>query len=440
MEPQQGLRGSLKVLALVYFGLAAALPDVLHSTIPDKYEEDDIITCDVCIVGGGSGGTYTATRLRQLGQSVVVIEKEPILGGHTNTYTVPSSGLKIDYAVVVFHNNSIVRDYFPHYNVSLALAVTDFRSSTSNVDFRTGIVVDNFTTPDPTAAIATFATQLEKYPFLATGINLPDPVPDELLIPFKDFVQKYNLGDMVQTVMFLGQGHADLLEQPTLYTMKLFSLDLIQTLATGFIATAAHDNHLIYDAATVEFTNANSLLLSSHILSVQRNSNGTANIVAQTPSGKKLIKAKKIVVAVPPNLNNFQGWDLDDQEKDVFSTYRYEAYYTALSTNTGLPLTLDVTNIGADTPFNLPVLPGTYGFSVTQQPGLVDIKYASPFVQDIETVKSTILSQLGGLQIPGVEPTPDKLQWKAFKAHVPFFQHVTANQISGGFYRRANSL
>ena len=36
---------------------------------------------DVCIIGGGSSGTYSAVRLQQMGLSVAVIEQKPRLGG-----------------------------------------------------------------------------------------------------------------------------------------------------------------------------------------------------------------------------------------------------------------------------------------------------------------------------------------------------------------------
>lgn len=186
----------------------------------------------------------------------------------------------------------------------------------------------------------------------------------------------------------------------------------------------------------------NSLLLSSHIVSVERahNSEGTAEIIVQTPTGRKLIRTKKIIVAFPPISSNFEGWDLDNQERGVFSTYQFEAYYTGLATNTGLPPSTSVDNVGANTPFNLAALPGTYGLDVTAEPGLIDVKYASPFVQSTSTVKSNILSELGRFKIPGITTTPHKLEWKAFQAHVPFFEHVTADQIKGGFYKRANAL
>ena len=42
---------------------------------------------DVAIIGGGSAGTYAAIRLKDMSKSVVVIEKDGILGGHTDTYS-----------------------------------------------------------------------------------------------------------------------------------------------------------------------------------------------------------------------------------------------------------------------------------------------------------------------------------------------------------------
>jgi hypothetical protein len=162
--------------------------------------------------------------------------------------------------------------------------------------------------------------------------------------------------------------------------------------------------------------------------------------VVQTPSGKKLIKAKKIVVAIPPRTSNFRGWDLDNKEKDVFSTYRNEAYYTGLITNTGLPDSFSVVNVGDDTAFNLPALPGMYGFSPTAQPGLVDVKYASPFEQDDKTVQANVIASLGRLNISNLSTTPKDVKWAAYNAHVPFFEHVTAEQIKRGFYQRASTL
>lgn len=116
------------------------------------------------------------------------------------------------------------------------------------------------------------------------------------------------------------------------------------------------------------------------------------------------------------------------------------AYYTGLISNTGIPDGTEITNIGADTLYNLPSLPGVYRYAGTSQPGLIDFKYASTDEEDEDTVKQNIIAELSKLQLPGVTTTPSEVEWVAFKAHVPFFEHVTAEQIRGGFYTRANAL
>jgi NADPH-dependent 2,4-dienoyl-CoA reductase/sulfur reductase-like enzyme len=62
-----------------------------------KYDIDTVITKDIAIIGGGSAGTYSAIRLRDLGKSIVVIEGTDRLGGHARTYIEPNTATPIDY-------------------------------------------------------------------------------------------------------------------------------------------------------------------------------------------------------------------------------------------------------------------------------------------------------------------------------------------------------
>ena len=80
------ISATLKAFRLGWICLAITLPSVYgfgnHSY---EYKPEDIITRDVCIIGGGSTGTYSAIRLRDMGKSVVVVEKKDVLGGHTSS-------------------------------------------------------------------------------------------------------------------------------------------------------------------------------------------------------------------------------------------------------------------------------------------------------------------------------------------------------------------
>jgi len=74
---------------------------------PQSYSKDNIITKDVAVIGGGGSGIYAAANLYKLGKSVVVVEKESITGGHTNTYVDQATGVSINYGVQAYWNSGL---------------------------------------------------------------------------------------------------------------------------------------------------------------------------------------------------------------------------------------------------------------------------------------------------------------------------------------------
>ena len=251
------------VLFTTFINLTTATID------PTAYATSSIITRDVCIIGGGSTGTYSAIRLSDLGKSVVVVEAKDRLGGHTNTYTDPSTNETVDYGVVVFHDLDIVKKYFARFDIPLTIADLSSPGVVGEyVDFRTGKVVPGYTDPDPSAAFAAYGAQLAKYPYLEAGFDLPYPVPADLLLRFGDFIKKYNLQTLPPTLFYYVQGFGDLLQQYTLYVFKNWGLGVLQSLQTGFLTTARHDNSEIYVRARAEL--GQNVLLQSHVLATDR--------------------------------------------------------------------------------------------------------------------------------------------------------------------------
>lgn len=406
-----------------------------------------VITRDVCVIGGGSSGTYAALRLRDMGQSVVVVEREDRLGGHTFTYTDPATGNRNDLGVIVWHDLDIVKSYLARYDIPLKKAVFDFSTAVIYADFRTGEVVSNFTPPDPTDALARYGVELAKYPYLEAGFYLPDPIPSDLLLPFGEFAEKYGLADAVPTIFNFGQGIGDLLRLPTLYVMKLVGIDVLRNIQIGFLTTVRADNSELYRKALAEL--GADVLLSSRITAVKRSGRagrGGARIRVETPSGPKLIRAKKIVLAIPPKLEQLQGiFDLDKTERSVFGQFRNAAYYTGLLRDTGIPdSTTQVTNVMQNSSYNLPALPGSYGFGRTAIPGLYDVKYGSPTPQPEEEVKADVLAELKRLRAAGAlsstNGTAADPEFVVFKAHVPFELTVPVEAIRAGFYRDLYAL
>ncbi len=133
------------------------------------FSPSNIIRKDVLVIGGGASGTYGAIKLLDSNKTVVVVEKEAVLGGHTNTYIDPSTNATIDYGVIIYHNNDFVRKFFARLNVPVEVSSVNSASVTRNVDFRTGKEVTNFVPQDPSAALGGYLQQLAKYSYVEKG-------------------------------------------------------------------------------------------------------------------------------------------------------------------------------------------------------------------------------------------------------------------------------
>lgn len=110
--------------------------------------------------------------------------------------------------------------------------------------------------------------------------------------------------------------------------------------------------------------------MSSHVIAMDRSNPRYAKVLVQTPSGLKLIQAKKIVSTIPPMLDNLAGFDLDSTELPLFKQFQYLSYYAGLLNHSGIPDNLSLINVGTDTTYNLPILPAAYGIIPTPAPGL----------------------------------------------------------------------
>jgi hypothetical protein len=425
-----------RMLGLMGATAAGSVAASLTSSAADAADLEDshVIRRDVCVIGGGSAGTYTAVRLGDLGRSVVVVEAKDRLGGHTETYHDPVTGGTVDIGVIVFEDEPLVRNYFGRFGVGLT-PIGGFGASTTYVDFRTGLRVD-FTPPPPTALPAYYQL-ISRYGPIDTIFDLPDPVPAELVAPFADFVKKYDLGSVVRLVFLYGQGIGNILDLPALYSINTFGLGVVRNILGGsFLTTAAHDNSLLYERAAARL--GGNVLLRSRVLRVDR-PGSEVRVLVITPDGPRLIRAGKLVVTVPPLPRNFAGFDLDGTERSVFGQFISGAYYTGVVRLSGLPNGVVLDNVAAETPYHLPPLPGLYGVSPTGIPGLYNVKYGSPSPIPEAQVRRDIRTEIERVARAGTYPVVfEGLQ--VFSSHTPFELHVTPQAIAGGFYRRLNGL
>ncbi|KAL4862399.1 hypothetical protein BDV12DRAFT_203080 [Aspergillus spectabilis] len=116
----------LVILAGVWLRLVSSLPD---SSSPvgggDPPVDDEFIMIrDVAIIGGGASGTYAAFRLWEENRSIILIEREGHLGGHTRTYY-GLNGTRCQVTVTACHHSAPTSTPMDHH----ATPTSDFLRS-----------------------------------------------------------------------------------------------------------------------------------------------------------------------------------------------------------------------------------------------------------------------------------------------------------------------
>ena len=338
--------------------------------------------------------------------------------------------------VVDFHNISVVRDYFARLNVPLTTP-GPYNYSTLLYDFSTGLPVPGYVTPSPADIGAAFQSYMNilatEYSYLQAGYYLPDPIPEELLIPFGEFVVNHGLQASVQLLNQLLQNDGNLWELPTIQVLKGCDISLAQSALEGFLVAASGDTQDLYASAAAAL--GQDVLYSSTVTRANRSDSGGVTLVVQTPSGEECVRAKRLLITIPPLPRLLGAFDLSTEESSIFGKFQALGYYGGIFIHSGINATTFYTNIGTSTPFNLQVLPGMFTIQPTGLPnkhkayyGTLDATVSSPAAQQL------IVDQIDTLQTQAVFPA-DTPRFLFFNNHAPFRLSVTADDIRDGFYR-----
>lgn len=425
--------GFLTVGLTVLSALTNAAP--IEESCGDKPEYD--IVKDVAIIGGGATGTLAGVRLREdYKKSVVIIEREERLGGHVNTYFVPGANIPIDYGVIAYNNLSSTFDFFNRFNVSLQSAPTP-PWVTKYIDFTSGKSIQPAVS-DPAAALGAYAQLLQKYPYLVGGYGqLPDPVPEELAQPFSKTIAQYHLEAAIPIMWTFIFAVGDLNKATTLSVIQNFGLiQLKDALSGGLqIPTRLSNSELYQKAAGLLGAD---VLYKSTVVDSTRGKNGYTTLTVKTPTGKKIIKAKKILITIPPTVQNLKPFDLDNQEKEVFGKLTWSNTYVAIVSNTSIPDGVSLVNALPNSTFNLPQPPFLNTFDFSGVPG----KYKTTVVGDKgfskEDAKKLIKSGLKNVKSnAAVAQTP---VIEAFASHDKLQLWPSPEDMKAGFYKKLYAL
>ena len=439
------MRSFVSITAAAVVALPFALAAPRASKMDARYyNPEQVIDTDVVIIGGGGMGAYSAIQLQDMGKRVVVVESKHRLGGHTETYMDLETGFPIDMGVKLYHDEPLVHQWFARFNLSLTPFSPVPPMPPQNVDFRTGQVLQGLPPANQTAmavALQKYAAVLAQYPELEGGFYLPDPVPEDLYMPFGQFVQKYDIADAVQTIFGLTSAFGDILEVPALQQMRTFSLGLLKTMQ-NFQTSSVMNNSILFEAITAELLATKSLLLSSKVRKTARISkiDGGVKVLVDTPKGQRLIQAKKILMAIPPTPENLTPFDPSGDELKIFSQFTSVGYYTSIIRNAG-PTNVTMQNLALDKPYALPPMPAIYNVNPTANPTLSLVYYGTKVGQYLsdEEAQAAILADLNRYRAANniTGPAPE---FVAFSNHSPYNMMVGGEATKNGFYKELYGL
>ncbi|KAF5001230.1 hypothetical protein FGRMN_1173 [Fusarium graminum] len=402
----------------------------------------ETIDTDVVIIGGGASGTYAAVRLRDdYGLRVTVIEEKARLGGHADAVVI--QGVPVNLGVMAYLDRQTTKDFFARFNIPLEDIAFPSKEEFDflNVDLSTGAPVEPAPLGDPIQALAVyFGLCVQYYRYIKDGYFLPPPGPalDDLAMPFGKFLKKYDIEAAIPIMRQL-LTYGDALNTPTLFMMGCFGVPQLTALnpaSSQSMKFPTTGNTLsLFEAALAHLEE--DVLLSSTVLKVTRDSHSRP-VTVQIKSGEhfKTVRAKKMLVTVPPTLRTLQWLDLCPEESTIFDKWSWETLYIGAVKDTGLkPNVFSVLGLSSnpELPF-YPRKPFVQTYMASKLPGL----YTSRVIGEdsLEPGEAQKLLLDGIAKVGG---NPDS-KIAAFGVHNPTCLVVSGGELKNGFFEKLYSL
>ncbi|KAK4463606.1 hypothetical protein QBC42DRAFT_337452 [Cladorrhinum samala] len=344
--------------------------------------EDEPIYRDVAIIGGGASGSYAAVRLREdYNMSVIVIEKGDRLGGHVNTWVDQATGRGFEAGVQNYIDLPGAKEFFARIGIPIANS-TRAPNEQVYVDFTTGQRLAGFVPPQPadrTEALRRYLAFAEQYvPIMEPGWwNFPKDgadIPPELLLPFRDIVDKYNLSAAVpQIFATTGFGMHDLMGSLALWVIRSFNVDMVRVLLginAGFVP-ASRRNQDLYDAILARL-GKEAVVLSSTVATfakAPRKSRmkilGVANSATGEITHRFKVKAVLFTAApAPANIAPFATFLSILPDLGPFAAFKFSATHVGVVSHRALPLKTTLANTRSESqPARYPLSPPAHPFN-----------------------------------------------------------------------------
>ncbi|KAF5965628.1 amine oxidase [Fusarium coicis] len=401
------------------------------------YAAQDIIERDFAIIGGGAAGTYGAVSLADQNKTFVLVEISERLGGHTRTFQDPATGVKVDFGVQIHLDVPLVRNFFARLKAPLTKANLEDFGRPQYYDFNKQVALPNY---EKGQIQGDYVTELDKYPYVGDLNGLPNDVPADLLLTWPEFAKKVNLSsDSTQGGLSWPATPGDPLKATALAIFNDGNHVELQEFAGAGVRIANHDNSEIYVNALAEFRK--DVFLKSSIIAARRGLTRQSGVqlVAKTPTGMKLIKAKQLIIAMPPVLDNTKYFSLDQREYAILRKLSGKHYYGSVVKNTGLEEGVAYTNVGVDRPYHVASLPGVVEIAPSAYPGYHFYWYNTIKAQTRAQIESAARSTIKWLQTQNKvnAQEPDFVDYQDFS---PFHLSPPTKDIADNWYGKMRDL
>jgi hypothetical protein len=434
---------------------ATALVLALAAPLVSAQSATNIIYKDVAVIGGGASGSYAAYVLREdFNKSVAIIEKENILGGHVNSWTDPDTGIPYDHGVKTFIDSGNAKAFFNRLGIETGTMQMP-TLTTEYIDFKTGKVIA-FKYPDfgiIAEALDRFRILAEEYEPLIQGpgyFAFPEPenIPEELLIPFGEFVTKHNLENAMPFVYeTTGLGIGNMTNELTLFALQAFGASMARSTLglQGSFVPATFRNQDVYDAVAKKL--GRDVIYSSTVIHTKRSDSGVQLTVKNRVTGKtSFIHARRLLISIEPTPENTGVFDLDRNEANVLGKFTYSRLYSGIIDNENL-----VPNISY---FNLPpnAAPNDYlTFPEASFNARIDYMGSGQYFRvtvigdnhlDANGAKAIVQKDFSKLIEAGIIEGSrfDRVSWVDFQVHGPMHARVTAKEVKKGFFQKLYAL
>jgi hypothetical protein len=312
-----------------------------------------------------------AVFLKDRGYDVLVLEKEEQVGGNCDTHyfnaPVPGTPNWLDYGVrVYFDNKALDENGIGEFVFNMRHYVERFVGA-SNIqdvviqnlinyvaDFSNGVnasssPIPGIHTEEQANALIRLLIILKRYSFIEDG-NYPDHIPQELSVPFSQFVAENQLESLYPIYFraITNYNSRSFDEMPAINALFYVSTYNIYLIAGGKIGFTVNGGCQTLYGKIAEHLGRKQLKTNVQITGIKRSNyqnrqDELIKIEYTSNIEERVVKCRNLVMAIPPYLDNLKFMDLSVRERNLFSQIHVANMYL---------FTLEVEGGIADTGFN----------------------------------------------------------------------------------------